>query len=282
MTSSIGRSQSPHISFLQRDAGIKTSRTGLPGAHRFKSAPVSPEIVMVDSQTDHSASGDSRLALEVRIGGLLWIVGAIQFVIAMIVVQLAWTTPYNLAENAISDLGAAHCAENAMGTSYVCSPLHVVFNVSIVLLGILIAAGVVGARSAFPPGRVARAGTIVLVIAGVGATMVGVFPEDVQGVAHSLGALLAFVGAAAALVLFGISMIGDSSWNGYRQLSFACGILSGGTIVASNISEQWGPLGFGGLERLIVAPALLWLVVVGLHFVPRPIRRPTNVISTGT
>lgn len=206
----------------------------------------------------------------VGFGGLFWILGAVQFVIAMVIVQLAWTTPYNLAENAISDLGAVHCAENAMGTSYVCSPLHVVFNVSIILFGLLIAAGVILVRPALPQGRIATAATLVLVVAGAGAAMVGFFPEDVQGLAHSLGALLAFVGAASALTLFGVSMWGRPTWSGYCLLSFACGIASGGTIVASNIREQWGPLGFGGLERLIVAPALLWLVIVGLRLVRLP------------
>ena len=201
----------------------------------------------------------------VRLGGIAWILGVVQFLIAMVAVQLAWTHPYNPLQNAVSDLGAVSCRENAMGTSFVCSPWHVLFNVSIIVFGILVAAGAVAVRPALPPGRVARCGVAVLVVAGIGAALVGIFPEDVQGVAHSLGALLAFVGSSAALILLGIAMSGRPAWAGFRALSLGCGIFSGGVIIASNLSENWGPVGFGGLERLIVAPALLWLFVVGVR-----------------
>lgn len=201
----------------------------------------------------------------VRLGGLAWLLGVIQFVATMIVVQLAWTHPYNPLQNAVSDLGAVTCHENPMGTSFVCSPWHVAFNVSIIAFGILVAAGAIAARPGLPPGRIAQCGAAVLVVAGVGAVLVGVFPEDVQGVAHSLGALLAFVGSSIALILLGIAMSRRRGWGGYRALSLGCGVFSGGVIVASNVSENWGPVGFGGLERLIVAPALLWLFVVGIR-----------------
>jgi hypothetical membrane protein len=206
----------------------------------------------------------------VRIGGLAWILGAIQFLVAMIVVQLAWTTPYNAADNAISDLGAVTCHENPLGTSYVCSPLHVVFNASIIGFGILIALGAIACRPALPSGRVAACACAILTIAGAGAALVGIFPEDTIGLAHALGATMAFAGSAVALILLGFSMRRKPSWTGYGALSFGCGIVSGGTIIALDISEKWGPLGFGGLERLILAPALVWLVVVGTRLAWRP------------
>lgn len=196
-------------------------------------------------------------------GALLWIVGSVQFLVAMVVVQLAWTTPYDIWTNAVSDLGAVTCAENAMGTSYVCSPLHVVFNVSIIVFGLAIAVGAVAVRPSFPVGRVATAGMAVLVVAGIGAALVGVFPEDVYGAGHAIGALLAFDGASIALILLGVATLGKPRWAGYGVLSLACGIVSGGTIVLSILAPTIGPLGFGGYERLIVAPALLWLLVVG-------------------
>ncbi len=135
-------------------------------------------------------------------GALLWIVGSVQFLLAMVVVQLAWTTPYDIWTNAVSDLGAVTCAENAMGTSYVCSPWHVLFNASIVVLGLLLAVGTLEARARLPKGRAGMAGSVLLIVSGIGAATVGIFPEDVQGVPHSIGALLAFVGAGAAMVVY--------------------------------------------------------------------------------
>ncbi len=213
------------------------------------------------------AEGPSRGTLRnVRLGGLLWTVGAVQFLVAMIVVQLAWTTPYDVLTNAISDLGAVGCRENAMGTSYVCSPLHVVFNVSIVVFGAFVALGTMADSPAFPRAKSATAGSSLLLVAGIGAAIVGVFPEDTVGAAHGIGALLAFGGSAAALVLLGISMTHDRRWAGYRGFTLACGAVAGGVLVASLVRSEYGPVGFGGLERLILAPALLWLGVVGVRF----------------
>lgn len=222
-----------------------------------------------------SAAPDSpRVSRTVRLGGALWIVGAIQFVVAMIVVQLAWTTPYNILTNAVSDLGAVSCHENPMGTSYVCSPLHVVFNGSIIAFGIVVAVGAIAVFPLFSRNRAALAGTILLIVAGGGAAIVGIFPEDTVGAAHGLGALLAFGGSAAALLFLGLSMTGHPRWIGYRLFTLVCGAFSGGVLVASVFREEYGPVGFGGLERLIVAPALLWLGVVGTQIVRERILLP--------
>lgn len=203
------------------------------------------------------------------IGGVAWIGATVQFVIAMLVAQIAWTHPYNVLQNAISDLGAVTCGENPMGTSYVCSPLHVLFNLSIICFGLLVAAGALVARPAFPAGRVASTASATLVVAGLGAALVGVFPEDTYGIGHGVGALLAFVGSSLALILFGLAMTGQTPWARYRPVSLGCGAVSGCTIIASTIRETWGPIGFGGLERIILIPALAWLLLLGLLLVRR-------------
>lgn len=208
--------------------------------------------------------------LRLRLGGLAWLVGAVQFVVAMAVTQLAWTTPYSLLTNAVSDLGAVTCHENPMGTSYVCSPLHALFNGSIIVFGALVVVGTWAVRPLLPRGRVATAGAALLVVAGLGAGIVGLFPEDTVGVAHGVGALLAFVGSAGALAALGIAMNRDPRWAGYEALTSGCGAISTGVLVTSLFRTEYGPLGFGGTERLLLAPALLWLAIVGARLVWKP------------
>lgn len=219
------------------------------------------------------ATGGNRDARWIRLGGAAWVLAAVQFVVLMVVVQLAWTHPYDLLQNAISDLGAVGCKENPAGTSYVCSPLHALFNASIIGFGALVAVGAVAARPAFPSGRVGSAASAALIVSGFGAALVGVFPEDVYGIGHGVGALLAFVGSSVALLLFGWALAGRPQWARYRILSIVCGALSAGALVALNLREEWGPIGFGGLERIILAPALVWLLLVGTHLArPQPPR----------
>ncbi len=218
-------------------------------------------------------------------GALLWVVGVLQFVVAMIVVQLAWTTPYSLAQNYISDLGNTACGE--FGSQYVCSPWHLLFNVSIVVMGLLLIAGAFLLPTAFPSRSSRTVGLGLLVVAGLGSIGVGLSPENVNPTVHSLSALLAFGGGELALLVLGVAMFRDTRWDGFRSYTVISGLVS---LVALLLfvahAYRWGGLwttwGPGGIERLVAAPPLLWAVVAGIHllrirsFAPRLIPKLAN------
>lgn len=214
----------------------------------------------------------------VRTGAGLWILGVIEFVVGMIVAQLAWTSPkYSLTQNVISDLGAIHCGP--IGTRDVCSPLHLVFNVSLIVAGLLMLLGLVLVRSAFPAGRSATAGLVLLGVAGFGAIGVGSLPEDYYLPGHLLSALLAFAGGNLALLLLGVSMRGNArwgSWSLYSIVSGLVGLAALGLIVAR--AYEWGGFfsawGEGGIERTIAAPIFLWLLVTGIFLTRLPTYAP--------
>jgi hypothetical membrane protein len=217
-------------------------------------------------------------------GALLWVVGVLEFLVGMVVTQLGWSNPsYSLTNNYISDLGAVNCGP--FGGQYVCSPWHVVFNVSIIVMGVLLILGVLLLPSAFPNRRTRTVGLGLLAIAGLGAIGVGVSPEDVNLTAHSLSALLAFAGGGLALMALGIAMFRDTRWDGYRAYSVFSGLFA---LVALGLflghSWQWGgawsDLGVGGIERLIVAPILLWALVAGIHLLRIPSCAPHQLPKT--
>jgi len=202
-------------------------------------------------------------------GALLWLVGVLQFVGAMTVAQFAWSNPsYSLTQNYISDLGAIHCA--TFGGRYVCSPYHELFNISIILFGILLILGVLLLPTAFPTRTSRKVGLGLLVIAALGAIGVGFSPEDYNLTVHSISALLAFVGGALALIVLGFAMFRDTRWDGFRAYSVISGLVS---LVALGLfvgnAYNWGGIwsywGAGGIERLIVAPVLLWAAVCAIH-----------------
>jgi hypothetical membrane protein len=200
---------------------------------------------------------------------IVWTVGVLQFLVAMIVTQLGWSSPsYSLAQNYISDLGAVKCG--SFGGRTICSPWYLVFDISIVLLGALLIVGVLLVPTAFPTRRSRTVGLGFLVIAGLGAIGVGLSPEDVNLTVHQIAALFAFAGGAFALIVLGFAMFRDTRWNGYRGYSMISGLfalIALGLFVAK--SWQWGglwaDLGPGGIERLIVAPILLWVLVASIH-----------------
>jgi hypothetical membrane protein len=214
-------------------------------------------------------------------GAVLWIVGVVEFVVAMAVVQLAWTNPsYSLTQNVISDLGAVHCG--LQSGRDVCSPLHTVFNVSVVVVGILLIAGLWFAYSALPRGRWGQLGSGLLLVSGLGAIGVGLNPEDVRLSLHLLSAALAFGGGNLALVAYGIAMRSDPRWRRLASLTLGLGVvgLAAFVLIAAR-AYDWGGVfsawGEGGIERTIAAPLFVWAAIAAIALLRRPEFAPRRV-----
>lgn len=212
-------------------------------------------------------------------GAIVLIVAAIQFIVAMAITQVGYGSSYSLTQSYISDLGAVHCGVQGGGGPfggmgrYICSPWHEVFNVSCVILGLLVILGAILIRSSFPARRSRTIGLGLLAIAGIGAAGVGLFPEDVQIDFHITSALLAFVGGNLALAVLGVAMFRDTRWDGFRGYTLLSGLVGLVAVVLFATKTYLG-LGVGGMERLIVAPILLWAIVAGIHLARIPTFAP--------
>ncbi|MFZ0891369.1 MAG: DUF998 domain-containing protein [Thermoplasmata archaeon] len=217
-----------------------------------------------------------------RYGGALFLIGAIGFVIGNAVTQLGWTHPYSLLHNYISDLGAVYCGYWPAGsTHYVCSPWHEVFNGFTILMGICFVLAALLIRSAFPSSHWTTLGLIGIVVAGLGAIGVGLFPEDVNLTLHSLSAVAAFLIGNLAVVALGLAMAKDRRWNGYATYTVISGVF-GLVFLFVYLFHVWGPLGLGGAERLIVAPILLWASIAGIHVMRMRTFAPGGIGKTST
>jgi hypothetical membrane protein len=240
----------------------------------------------VDSRPMPSSDAVSARDRSVRAGGLAFFVGAVQFVIAMVITQLGWTTPYSLSKNYISDLGAAHCGYwTGVDPRYICSPWHLVFDTSIVILGLLSILGAYLIRSALRTGWAPALGLVLFALSGVGAIGVGLSPEDVDLTVHTASALTSFVASNTALILLGISMIRDPRWRtGFGSFGVVLGFV-GWLALVLFVSDHYLGIGVGGMERLIVCPTLLWAAVIGVQLVRGrfrpPVPSPVTVAPTG-
>lgn len=204
-------------------------------------------------------------------GGLLLAAGAIQYVVAMAVTQLGWTTPYSLRHNDMSDLGAVYCGYSPAGSEmYLCSPWHVLFNVSVATMGVLLIASAILLFRDFPRHWATTVGFITFAVAGAGSVGVGLNPEDVRLPAHVVSAALAFFGGNLALLFIGAAMGRSDRWRKYQVYTIASGLF-GLTAFGLFAAKAWGPVGMGGMERLIILPLLLWAVVVGVSLIRTPV-----------
>jgi len=195
----------------------------------------------------------------VRWGGVLIGVGVVQFVVAMAWVQSRYGG-YSLLTNYISDLG---------NTST--SPLPAVFNDSIILLGVFAFLGTLLAWGGFPRGGPRVVGLFLLLIASISAILVGLFPENVNPNVHDVVSLMVFLPGGLALVLLAVGMRERTHWSSYRLFSAVLGFV---TLVSLAYyaptqlnNTTWDP---GLIERLIVAPILIWGFVAGVHLAGLP------------
>lgn len=169
--------------------------------------------------------------------GVCLLVGAAQFLTLMMAAE-ALAPGYIISDRPISDLGVGATAG--------------LFNGSIIALGLLILLGGYLLHRTQEEWLV----TVPVLLTGIGAVGVGVFPET-TGAPHGIAALIAFVfGNLAAILAYRLEP------PPLRWISPALGIL-GLAALGLGLSGTYLGLGFGGMERMVAYPALLWAVAFG-------------------
>ena len=186
-----------------------------------------------------------------RLPGLLSFILAAQF---MTVIMLAASIApgYDFNGAAISDLG-------------VIQSTALLFNVSLVVVGLLnIAGGYLLYRSH------GRAWILAFfVLAGLGAIGAGLVPLGTSDL-HSLFAILAFLFFNLEAVAIGVRIRG--TMGAISVLAGAIGLVFMVLMVIGDSGETgaFGVIGHGGTERMIVYPAMLWMLAFGGYLMARP------------
>jgi len=181
------------------------------------------------------------------VAGALVLVGGAQFVVGMLVAEALYPG-YSISQNYISDLGVG--------------PSAIIFNSSVSLLGLMVVASAYFAHGSFR----SRLVTGLLVLAGVGAMGVGVFPENSPAM-HEIVSDIAFI-FGGLLPIAAYRLVRKP----FSYLSVAMGVLSLSALVILSAQYSFGlgeqyylGLGPGGMERMIAYPILLWEVAFGGH-----------------
>lgn len=190
---------------------------------------------------------------EARIAGALFFVAAAQTVLGITIAEALYPG-YNISGNYISDLGTG--------------PSAMIFNASVFLLGLLVAIGAFCLRRI----QVFRTLGILLSAMAVGAMGVGIFTQD-YGYAHGFFAMLAFLfGGLTALAAarrlrmpFSLISLGLGAMTLGALALFSAGMATSGSLTSDIAygSAFYLGLGPGGMERMILYPALLWLAGFG-------------------
>ena len=177
-----------------------------------------------------------------RIAGTVLLVGLAQFLLLLQIAEYLYPN-YSTSQNYISDLGAT-CRS---GTCIIVQPSAFIFNGSIIVLGVLSVISAYYLQNAFRR----KVFSLFVLVAGLGAIGVGLFPEN-TGIIHLVVSFITFV------------FIGLASIMSYRivtsplnYISIILGVLTLVDMVLF-ISGNYLGIGVGGMERMIVYPALVW------------------------
>ncbi|MGC9209821.1 MAG: DUF998 domain-containing protein [Acidilobus sp.] len=174
-----------------------------------------------------------------RLAGSLVFAGVAQFTILLIVAEAIYPG-YSVSHNYISDLGNYQLAPS--------TPHAYIFNASIILMGLLLIAG--GALL-WGRGFVDRVLSAFVVLSGVGAAGVGVFPETSPYHLHVIFSLIVFLFASLASYPAALYRHGGSvAW----PILGTIGLAALGLFIA----HVYLGLGWGGMERMITYPNLVW------------------------
>ncbi|GAA4609418.1 putative membrane protein [Actinoplanes octamycinicus] len=199
------------------------------------------------------------------LGALCWAAAAPLFLIANLVVGLAWTDPaFSWMTNNVSDLGNVTCGVwDTTRPRYVCSPWHDAMNVAFVLTAALLVAGLVLTWRSWGAGRSVRWSRRLVLAGATGLGLAGAFPADVNENLHLLAALLVFLAGNAGLVAAACVPRGTL----LAPLRPVTITLAGLGVIGSVlfIAQQGPLLGIGGMERLSVFALPVWACVAGLH-----------------
>lgn len=207
-----------------------------------------------------------------HLGAVLWLLSGI-LLVAQLIAAAAWSDPaYSWTAHAISDLGVTTCGEFSDGGQVreVCSPAHLVFNVAMVIGGLLVAAGAALLRGVWGT-TASRIAMIFMLLSGLSICAVGLLPWDLEPELHDLAALAQWVFQIIAMLLL-VSLLRDSR-PGSKLLAvgtLGCVIISVvGFVVFLVGFDATTFIGWGLAERLAFDVLTLWTMAVGAHILVR-------------
>ena len=194
--------------------------------------------------TPTTRAGEAATATSRWLAGLLLFVLGAGFMTA-IMLAASMAPGYDVAGGAISDLGLV--PETAW-----------LFNASLVAVGVLnLVGGLLFYRLH------GRAWILaIFVLAGLGAAGAGLVPLGTSDL-HSIFALLAFLFFNVEAVACATVVHGPMRW--VSLVAGLVGLAFVGVMIVGDSGNPgvFGPIGHGGAERMIVYPAMLWMMAFG-------------------
>jgi hypothetical membrane protein len=183
----------------------------------------------------------------------------IEYYVVQLIVGINFKPSYSIGSNTISDLGNTRCS--LYGGRVVCSPDHTLMNISFFVLGLIMVIGSILLMQEFGKIKRTTIGFYMLMFAGLGSIIVGLFPENTVSAFHIFGAALAFIFGNVGIILISSNSLLPTKVRAYGFILGGIGLL--GLILF--MSKIYLGLGEGGMERITAYPQSIWLIIFGIY-----------------
>ncbi len=209
-------------------------------------------------------------ATDLRLGGSLLSIAGVVILMGIITAEALYPTGYTTGGSEISDLGATQPPN-----SIIHQPSAMIFNLSMMAIGVLVLASSLFVHRAF--GR--RSVTIPITVLGVGCMGVGLFPGD-TGAPHGIFAMITFLSGGIAAIT--AAQVATAPFR-YVSLLLGCvALLALATHIVLGPAGPLAALGIGGVERWVVYPVVLWVTAFGGYMAGRADGDPNVTASAAT
>jgi hypothetical membrane protein len=196
-------------------------------------------------EQSNSAFSDESQGRQTRIAGALLFSSGLIFTIFNTIAESIYPN-YSIGQNALSDLGA-------LGQS-----TAILWDGQLLVSGIITLAGMLLLvfRSTYSQ-KISKPAKNLFLLPAIGVIIVSLFPENTILAIHSLGALLNFLtGGLAAIYSFKFTT------SPFRYFAVLLGVVS---LAAIPFLGSHPVIGFGGVERLVAYPAIIWGMGLGAY-----------------
>ena len=194
-----------------------------------------------------------------KVAGTFFFIAATQFVLGLTLAETLYSG-YSISGNYISDLGIG--------------PSSIIFNSSVFLLGLLLLIGTYLLRHV-PDFEIVNA---MLLLMAIGAMGVGIFTKNYRTTHGAVATTAFFFSGLSAITsskvlkkpLSSLSIILGAITLAALAL-FSSGMIMSGSLTSDIAydSNFYLGLGPGGMEHMIVIPALMWLAMFSGHLATR-------------
>lgn len=200
----------------------------------------------------------SKSPYPVKIGLLSWMALLLYFPLELLIISRT-TKPYSIMDQAMSDLGVLSCGGDTypLALYEICSPMAHEMNIIFILTGILTATGAVLLHGFWGSSKLTVSATILLVLFGLGYTISGIYPADVNFWAHTIPSLPTMVLQIPAMY-FIASAIRDK-WPGLSRFTIICLLISALSLVLIIIGFPAGLM-----QRLLYFSVWFWMGVTAM------------------